>query len=489
MRNGVQLITYADRLGGGGIPTVSRLLTGPLAGVFTGVHLLPFYTPFDGVDAGFDPVDHRSVDPRLGDWNDVLELARTHDVTADLIVNHLSRESPEFVDFIAHGDASEFSGMFLGRDTVFPDGGTAEELAAIYRPRPGDPFTDVVMADGEQRSMWATFTPDQIDLDIDDPRARAYIRDVLDNLADARVSQVRLDAVGYAVKTPGTSCFMTQDTYRFINEVETEVGSRGMTSLLEIHSHYTDQIDMAKRTDRVYDFALPPLVLHALYTGSAVNLRRWLEVSPHNVITVLDTHDGIGIIDAGPDGDRAGLLSGSEIDQLVEGIHAATNGESRLATGAAASNLDLYQVNATYFSALGCDDNQYLIARLIQFLVPGIPQVYYAGMLAARNDVALLEATGVGRDINRPYFTTNQIAAGMRRQVVRHLMNMARFRNTHPALGGEFHLGVGTDTELHLGWTSESASIEVRIDLADQTFVIDDTLGDTHRTITDWDDF
>ena len=489
MRNGVQLITYADRLGRGGIPTVRRLLTGPLAGVFTGVHLLPFYTPFDGADAGFDPIDHRSVDPRLGDWSDILELSRTHDITADLIVNHMSRKSPEFIDFITHGDDSIFSGMFLERDTVFPDGGTAEELAAIYRPRPGDPFTEVVLADGEKRSMWTTFTPDQIDLDVGDPLAREYLTDVLNHVADAGVGQVRLDAVGYAVKTPGTSCFMTQDTYRFIDEIGTEVASRGMASLLEIHTHYTDQIDMAKRTDRVYDFALPPLILHALYTGSATHLRRWLEVSPHNVITVLDTHDGIGIVDAGPEGDRGGILSGSAIDRLVEGIHAATNGESRLATGAAASNLDLYQVNSTYFSALGSDDNQYLIARLIQFLVPGNPQVYYAGLLAARNDVELLEETVVGRNINRPYFTESQIAVEMQRPVVRCLMNMARFRNTHPAFGGEFHLGVGTDHELYLGWTSELASIGACINLETRTFVIDDVLGDTHRTITDWIEF
>jgi sucrose phosphorylase len=489
MRNGVQLITYADRLGRGGIATVQRLLTGPLAGVFTGVHLLPIYTPFDGADAGFDPIDHRCVDPRLGDWSDVAELARTHDITADLIVNHISRNSPEFIDFINHGHASQYTGMFLERARVFPDGATPQQLAAIYRPRPGDPFTDVILADGEQRSMWTTFTSDQMDLDVGDPQAWTYLTDVLDILADAGISQVRLDAVGYAVKTAGTSCFMTPDTYRFIDEVGTQVGSRGMASLLEIHAHYADQIDMAARTDRVYDFALPPLVLHALYTGSTIHLRRWLEVSPRNVVTVLDTHDGIGIIDAGPDGDRAGLLSESEIDQLVEGIHNATNGESRLATGPAASNLDLYQVNATYFSALGCDDDQYLIARLIQFLVPGIPQVYYSGLLAARNDLQLLEATGVGRDINRPYFTESQIANEMQRPVVRCLMEMARFRNTHPAFGGEFHLGTGADHELHLGWTSKSASIEARINLETQTFVIDDTVGDTHRIVTDWIEF
>jgi len=146
----------------------------------------------------------------------------------------------------------------------------------------------------------------------------------------------------------------------------------------------------------------------------------------------------------------------------------------------------LYQVNATFFSALGCDDNRYLIARLIQFLSPGIPQVYYAGLLAASNDMGLLEETGVGRDINRPHFTASQIATEMQRPVVRHLVNMARFRNTHPAFDGTFHLGMGPEAELRLEWIAQSASIKARIDLATRTFSIDETHGSTHRTITDW---
>ena len=489
MQNSVHLITYADRFGGGGIPMIRELLTGALNGVFTGVHLLPFYTPYDGADAGFDPVDHRTVDPRLGDWTDVVSLAATHDVTADLIVNHVSARAPEFLDFVEHGDGSPFAGMFLERDSVFPDGATQAELTAIYRPRPGDPFTPMRVADTAQRHMWTTFTPDQIDLDVSHHLAREYLGDVLDNLANAGVSQVRLDAVGYAVKTPGTSCFMTPETYSFIEDIGGEVSRRGMQSLLEIHSHYTDQIDMATHTDRVYDFALPPLVLHALYTGSAVRLREWLEVSPRNVITVLDTHDGIGVIDVGPHGDLEGLLSPTETDRLVNGIHDATEGESVLATGAAASNLDLYQVNTTYFSALGCDDDRYLIARLIQFLVPGIPQVYYAGLLAARNDMNLLEATGVGRDINRPYYSEDQIATEIRRPVVQHLMKLARWRNSHEAFDGEFDVGTQTDQVLRLSWTSESASIEALINVAECTFTVKDVRGSTSLTITDWHQF
>lgn len=489
MRNGVQLITYADRFGSGGLQTIVDLLTEQLDGVFTGVHVLPFYTPFDGTDAGFDPVDHRSVDPRLGSWDDLRRLSESHDVMADLIVNHVSDRSHEFRDFLARGDESPFAGMFLDRDTVFPGGATESEVQAIYRPRPGAPFSLVTMADGSNRTMWTTFTPHQIDIDVRNPVAQTYLESVLDRLADSGVSQVRLDAVGYAVKTRGTDCFMTDDTYEFIGATSRSVKNRGMIPLLEIHSHYEDQIEAAQHVDRVYDFALPPLVLHALHTGSARRLRDWLEVSPRNVYTVLDTHDGIGVIDAGPDGNRSGLLSLAEIDELVDAIHNATRGESKLATGEAASNLDLYQINSTYYSALGSDDNLYLLARLIQFLCPGIPQVYYAGLLAASNDVALLERTGVGRSINRPYYTLEDIALELRRPVVRRLLALTKFRSIHRAFDGSFHIDPSHDHELSIRWEADEASVRARIDVASCSFELEATERGSTSTISSWDGF
>ena len=201
MRNGVQLITYADRLGTGGIAGLHRLLSGPLSGVFTGVHLLPFFEPFDGADAGFDPIDHTRVDPRLGGWGDVAALAADRDVTADLIVNHISDQSREFRDYREQGEASRYAGLFLTFDKVFPNGADETDLATIYRPRPGAPFTRVTLGDGSRPLMWTTFTERQIDIDVRDPAARAYLGRILDRLAGAGISQVRLDAIGYAVKT------------------------------------------------------------------------------------------------------------------------------------------------------------------------------------------------------------------------------------------------------------------------------------------------
>ena len=119
------------------------MLNGPLGGAFGGVHLLPFYYPIDGSDAGFDPIDHTQVDERLGSWNDVGSLSENYDVMVDVIVNHVSSNSTRFKDFLAQGDGSEFAELFLTFDKVFKDGATEQQLVNLYRPRPGLPFTKV----------------------------------------------------------------------------------------------------------------------------------------------------------------------------------------------------------------------------------------------------------------------------------------------------------------------------------------------------------
>ena len=460
MRNAVQLIAYADRFGGS-LAGLHEVLDDHLAGAFEGVHVLPFFTPFDGADAGFDPDDHTRVDPRLGTWDDVAALGADRDTVVDVIVNHVSSRSPQVRDWLAQGDGSPHAGMFLTLGAVFPDGATEDDLARIYRPRPGLPFTPVTVA-GRRRFVWTTFTSEQIDIDVESEPGRAYLASVLDALASAGVGMVRLDAVGYAVKTPGTSCFMTPETFAFIDDLTAQARARGMAVLVEVHSHFAKQVEIGARVDRVYDFALPPLVLHALYTGDCEPLGRWLAIRPANAVTVLDTHDGIGVVDVARDGDEPGLLDDAQVDALVEGIHERTGGQSRQATGAAASNLDLYQVNATYYSALGCDDGAYLIARAIQFFTPGIPQVYYVGALAGTDDMELLARTGVGRDINRHHYTREEIAEHVRRPVVAALLALARFRNTHPAFGGEVAVDAGPHT-LALTWHDgvERATLEV----------------------------
>jgi sucrose phosphorylase len=262
---------------------------------------------------------------------------------------------------------------------------------------------------------------------------------------------------------------MMEETFAFIREFAARAGSHGLEVLVEIHAHHQQQIRIASQVDWVYDFALPPLVLHAFFAGTARHLKNWIQVRPANALTVLDTHDGIGVIDIGADSqDPAawpGLLPDAGIDQLVQRIHANCRGESQRATGAAASNLDLYQVNCTFHDALGRDDLRYLLSRAIQFFLPGIPQVYYVGLLAGANDMALLARTGVGRDINRHHYTRGEIEEALRRPVVADLLALIRLRNTHPAFQGSFELLPSADDKLDMCWRNDQAQVRLRVDL------------------------
>jgi sucrose phosphorylase len=263
--------------------------------------------------------------------------------------------------------------------------------------------------------------------------------------------------------------------------------------LVEVHAHWTKTLDLAQVVDWSYDFALPPLMLDALHTRGARELHRWLDIRPHNLVTVLDTHDGIGVIDVGEnaghgDGDHPGpgLLPPERIDALVEAIHAATGGVSRRATGAAASNVDLYQVNTTYLDALGGDVEAMLCARALQLMLPGIPQIYYVGLLLGRNDEGLLAATGVGRDVNRRRYTREQVMDALASPPVRRLLDLIELRATHPAFRGTFWLAPHDPDEPHLlvcGWRLDAgtdqalpgdgpAEITLHLDLGERTFLI-----------------
>ncbi len=327
IRNGVQLITYADRLGDGNIESLTSILQGPLGGLFTGVHILPFYYPYDGEDAGFDPIDHTLVDERLGDWENVKKNGR---------------ESSYWPLFLTKED------IFKGNDQTQID----EQIAQVFRPRPTPFFSDYEVGtetgNPETVPFWTTFTSNQIDIDVESQLGKDYLSSILQSFTESNVDLIRLDAAGYAIKRAGSNCFMLEETFEFIEELSNRARGMGMQCLVEIHSHYQTQIDIAARCDSVYDFALPPLVLHTLFSKNAEALAYWLSISPRNCFTVLDTHDGIGIVDVGANGDKPGLLTADAINSLVDQIHENSNGESKKATGAAANNVDLYQVNCTF---------------------------------------------------------------------------------------------------------------------------------------------
>jgi sucrose phosphorylase len=476
MKNAVHLVTYVDRLGGGGIAELTAVLRGPLCGLFGGVHLLPFFYPIDGSDAGFDPIDHSQVDPRLGGWTEVKALSDELPVMADLIVNHISSRAPQFKDFLRNGSRSSYQGLFLTAESVFPDGASEADLQAIYRPRPGAPFTRYALENGESRLLWTTFTPEQIDIDVLDSHGAAYLERILSIYAENHIESVRLDAVGYAIKKAGTSCFLLPETIRFIGTLAHRARELGIDVLVEVHSYYRRQLELAAHVPWVYDFALPPLILHAFAFRTTRYLLEWIRIRPTNAVTVLDTHDGIGILDVGPDraGEHSpGLVPAEDLDQLVEWIHGNSSEASRRATGASASNLDLYQVNCTFYDAMGRDDLSYLLARAIQFFLPGIPQVYYVGLLAGENDLELLAKTRIGRDINRHFFAPGELERALQKPVVQDLTRLIRLRNAHRAFEGHFQLESGPEDSIGLRWTCGQEFAHLQLSFGDLRYKLE----------------
>lgn len=463
--NQIQLITYIDRLSGGKIKDLHNMLQGPLAGLFDGVHLLPFYPPIDGEDAGFDPTDHTAVDSRLGGWSDIRALAQNYPLMADMIVNHMSAQSPQFTDVLEKGEASPYWPLFLTRDKVFAADAPAEQLAAVYRPRPTPFFTDIALKDGRKIPFWTTFTANQIDIDVSSTAGKAYLQAILDRFTENGVKYIRLDAAGYAIKKAGTRCFMLPETFEFIAALSEQAKARGMVCLVEIHGYHQTQIEIARRCDLVYDFALPPLVLHTLFSRNADALKHWLDIAPRNCITVLDTHDGIGIVDAADYQGQPGLLTDPQLDSLVETIHTNSKGSSKLATGNAANNVDLYQVNCSFYDALGQNDQQYLLARAIQLFCPGISQIYYAGLLAMPNDIELLQQSRVGRDIGRPYLTAAKVEQALQKPVVKALCQLIKLRRSMQAFNGTFSQQL-TEQTYQLQWQYQGHSASLHIQLA-----------------------
>ncbi len=463
--NKVQLIVYAQKIEPYTLYGIQRLLTEYFSDVFYGVHILPFYKTVKGFDEGFDPINHLEVDAELGTWFDIQIISNSRLVVADMIVNHVSSKSSEFQSVIEDGEESPAFPLFLTYDKVFPRGAKESDLVKIYRPRPTFPFTHIQIGKkNTKRIFWTTFSHRQIDIDIYSQAGQDYIKKIITNFKNFGVQIVRLDAVGYVAKKAGTSCFMTEKTKQFITDIQNKLKSSNIKTLIESHTHYRKQIEIAQHCDLVYDFCITPLILFGLYFGEFSPLYTWLTNSPRNCITVLDTHDGIGIVDVARSGREKGLLNNTQIQKLIDTIHKNTEGESLTATGKNATNLDIYQINTTIYSALGCDDRRYLIARLLQFFCPGIPQVYYTGLFALKNDIEQLKRTKVGRDINRPVLSEKDIQSHLLRPVVKQLISLIRFRNAHKSFLGEFsHSLIEEDKGIELTWKNKDQHASLRV--------------------------
>jgi sucrose phosphorylase len=459
IRNEIMLITYADSLGRN-LPELREILRRDFQGIIGGVHILPFFP--SSADRGFAPLAYDTVDEDFGTWRDIAELSKDCYLMFDFMVNHISRSSKYYQDFLKRGDNSAYADLFIRYRDFWPGGEPGPgDIERIYKRKPRAPYVEAKFADGTREKIWCTFAEEQIDLNLSTETTRQFVAENLRGLSRKGAAIIRLDAFAYAVKKPGTSCFFVEpEVWELLDFTRSVLSPYGVAILPEIHEHYSMQLKLAEKGYWVYDFALPMLLLYSLYSGSNQRLIHWLQICPRKQFTTLDTHDGIGVVDV------AGLLSEEEIVQTQEYLFSRGANVKKIYNTVAYNNLDVYQINCTYYSALGNNDDAYLLARAIQFFAPGIPQVYYVGLLAGENDIKLLEETKIGRNINRHYYTKEEIAANLKRPVLQKLFALMRFRNSYPAFDGIFQLlDTGDEHSLEISWRKEKYETLLTADL------------------------
>ena len=311
----------------------------------------------------------------------------------------------------------------------------------------------------------------QMDLNLRSPLVWEYYDQVLKTLADYGASIVRLDAFAYAPKTPGLRNFMNEpDTWDTLERIRVMAEKYGLTLLPEIHAAYSEH-SYQTLTDKgymTYDFFLPGLIIDAIENHDGTYLKRWAEEQQEKgirAVNMLGCHDGIPMLDL------KGLIPEERIQGLIDLI---------LSRGGLIKNLHgqknmYYQVNATYYSALGEDDRKLLLARALQLFMPGKPQVWYLDLFAGKNDLAAVERSGAAghKEINRTNLTGEAIRAALGKNVVQEQLALLRFRNTCPAFGFDAHLDAEAEgSTIRLRWENQGHTATLTADLKECTFAI-----------------
>lgn len=437
----VVLITYADQFREADKPTLStfsRFYQQHLQSTFPLVHLLPFF-PWSS-DDGFSVIDYHQVDPLCGDWQDIARLHQETRLMFDFVCNHMSAHSAWFSHFLAQDP---------GWDDFFISMPPATDLSAVTRPRTSPLLTPFKMADGETRFIWTTFSADQIDLNFANPEVLLRMVNVLLDYLKRGADYVRLDAVGYMWKTPGTRCIHLEKTHQLVKlfRAIADHVAPGTVIITETNVPHQDNISYLgnghDEAQMVYQFSLPPLVLHAIHTGSARALRQWasaLDLSSNDTtfFNFLASHDGIGLNPA------RGILSEVEIVALVRDL--ALEGALVSYKNNPDGTTSPYEINVTYLDALNREDDddatrlkRFLLAHAILLVFPGVPAIYIQSILGGRNHYDGVRAAGHNRAINRQKYDLQQIegdlAGGnwLRQQVYTRLGQLIQLRRRQPA--------------------------------------------------------
>lgn len=396
------LITYGNSIVDGAHKPLDLLhdfLLQRMKGVVNGVHILPFF-PFTS-DDGFAVTDYRAVNPELGGWSDIRRIAEEFALMSDLVLNHVSSQGPWFNAY-RQGQAPY--------DRFFFEADPSEDLSEVVRPRTTPLLQEVETSSGP-RHVWCTFSHDQVDLDFRNPEVLMEMLRIIRLHIDNGVRILRLDAVAFVWKEAGTSCIHLPQTHAIVQLMRLlcDFATEMVVLLTETNVPRTENLSyFGNRNEAhvVYNFPLPPLILHAMQSGTARYLHRWQSAMPPAqlgcaYLNFTASHDGIGMRPA------EGVLPPEEKERMIETVRQAGGLVSmRTLPG---GGEEPYELNCAFFEAVrhtfdGPDDHhleRFLCSQTIVMSLEGIPAFYIHSMLATPNDHEAVARRGLNRAINR----------------------------------------------------------------------------------------
>ena len=556
--NGVMFNAYPDSIGLKLSDTITLLQRPEFHDVFSLFYILPTFFQSD-LDRGFS-INRYELNDELVSETDLLTLKQMNIVLKfDLVLNHLSVRSPQFLDILEKGYHSRYRDFFIDWNRFWEgEGEMGEEgyiipdeahLNKLFMRKPELPILLVRFPDGSERPYWNTFyqqihyrtleaddikhfrmlPPEgiqtilakvnarisagkdfrnvnlgpyqdyleqvvdiveskrrylgQMDLNAESDVVWEFYEETLKRLAEFGGKLIRLDAFAYLHKKPGLANFFNvPGTWEYLDRLDAIAQANQLTLLPEIHAQYGKHLHsaVAEAGYPIYDFFLPGLLLDALDQGRNVYLLRWIDeiqTQGINTINMLGCHDGIPVLDLdgfeSESGYQAGLLEKADIEAIIERV-LERGGRVKNLFGPDGKKIAYYQVNATYFSALGEDEQKLRLARAVQLFMPGIPQVWYLDLFAGKNDYAAADRGGPAghKEINRTTLTSDMIATGLQSAVVLDQLDMMRLRNTAAAFNGTLHIADTPPNELELSWSNEGDTATLKANLESHDFTI-----------------
>lgn len=447
------LITYGSSLRRKGekpLSTLRDFLKKHLQSCFSGVHVLPFF-PYTS-DDGFAISDYEVVNPELGDWSDLTGIAEDFRLMADCVINHCSSSHPWFTAY-QHQEPPY--------DKFFIEISPNDDLNQVARPRTS-PLARPVPSDAGVKYVWCTFSHDQVDLNFGEPAVLLEMIRILAGYLQRGVRVIRLDAIAYLWKELGTRCLNHPKTHETVRLLRTLVDQYPEPVWLMTETNIPNHENLSyfgngNEAHIIYNFSLPPLLLHAMLAGHCRHLKAWMMSMPPaqegtTFFNFIASHDGIGLRPA------EGLLEDQEMRSLVDTMERMGGKVSwRAAEGGIPSP---YEINISLFDAFkatfesGVDEwhlDRYVCAHAILLAIEGIPGIYIHSLFGTPNDHALCEHTGHNRSINRHEWEMDQLESllgeptSIHSRIYKELLKLIALRRRQPA----FHPNA-TQFTLHL---------------------------------------